>query len=367
MTTKNKDMILKKLLLANLFALLLAVPCYGQSVNDEQVVTFQFRAEKDMFSVSEGSNRSELQRLNTLVEQYRSEINNGEMPVYVNGYCTSLNSEDENLATARIRSNRVKSQLITTQKLKEPHFITLNQAIAYQGNNNMVTVTLRIPQKEEAIAYNESAPEEVKETQTVQIEDVAQSQSQESGPQASGEPQIIEEPLAAHNLPLSTYHLPLFFRTNLLHWLAGVPNVGFEYQVCENIGLLLNGGWSHWTGKTADKQHRIWYVSPELRYYLGDAKRWYLGLEGHAGQFNLKLNDTGRQFDLLGGGLTGGYKLTLSRVFDLDFNLGFGYTQLKDYEKYTQTNGVYVRTQPIKTKDYWGLTQAGVSLVWKIN
>jgi len=33
----------------------------------------------------------------------------------------------------------------------------------------------------------------------------------------------------------------------------------------------------------------------------------------------------------------------------------------------TQTNGVYVRTQPMETKNYWGLTQAGVSLVWKIN
>ena len=165
----------------------------------------------------------------------------------------------------------------------------------------------------------------------------------------------------------TTNNEPFSLRTNLLHWLTGVPNAGVEYQLNENIGLLLNGGWSRWTGETAAKQHRVWYISPEVRYYLGDAKRWYLGVEGHAGTFNLKLSDTGRQADFLGGGLTGGYKLTLNHAFDLDFNLGFGYAQLKDYEKYTQTNGVYVRTQPTETKNYWGLTQTSLSLVWKID
>ena len=364
MSTKRE--LLKKLLLSSLFALLLAMPCYGQSVDDEQVVTFQFRAKGDLFSISVGDNRSELQRLNDLVKQYRSEIERGEIPVYINGYCSSLSSENENLATARIRSNRVKTQLIVTQKLKESHFITRNQAIAYLGNGDIVTVTLRIPQ-EEVVLTHSAALQEVEEPQTVQIEEVAQPQVQESGPQASGEPQIIEETYSITYSQRSTQQ-SFTIRTNLLHWLAGIPNSGFEYQLNENIGLLLNGGWSHWTGETASKQHRVWYIAPELRYYLGDAKkRWYLGLEGHAGQFNLKLNDTGRQADFIGGGLTGGYKLTLSRIFDLDFNIGFGYAELMDYEKYTQTNGVYVRTQPTETKDYWGLTQAGISLVWKIN
>jgi len=357
---------LKKLLLANLFALLLIVPCYGQSVNDEQVVTFQFRAEKDMFSISVGNNRSELQRLNDLVKQYHSEIESGKMPIYINGYCTSLSSESENLTMARTRSNRVKSELITVKKLKETHFITRNQAIAYLGNNDIVTVTLRIPQKVEAVTYNEREQEEVKEVQIEEVQEV-QLQVQQPAPQTSkdGEPQIIEESLPILHSQNSTQQ-QFSIHTNLLYWLAGVPNAGFEYQPNENIGLFLNGGWSHWTDETASKQHRIWYISPEVRYYLGNAKRWHIGLEGHAGQFNFKFNDTGHQADFLGGGLTGGYKLQLSRVFDLDFNLGFGYAQLKDYEKYTQTNSVYVRTQPTETKDYWGLTKAGVSLVWKI-
>ena len=345
-------MILKKRLLLNLFALLLAVPCYGQSVDDEQVVTFQFRAKGEVFSVSEGNNRSELQRLSDLVKQYRSEIERGEMPVYLNGYCTSLNSENENLATARIRSNRVKTQLIVTQKLREQHFITRNQAIAYQGNGDIVTVTLRIPQEEKTIADYETTPKEVQESQV-----------RESAPQAIDEPQA-QETSSTFQPQRSTQKFAI--RTNLLHWAVLLPNLGIEYQPNETIGILLNGGWSCWTGETASKQYRIWYITPEIRYYLGEAKNGYLGVEAHAGSFNLKIGDTGRQADFVGGGITGGYKLQLNRSLDLDFNLGLGYARLMDFDKYTQINCVYVRTQPMENKNYWGLTQVGVSLVWKI-
>ena len=361
MSTKRKS--LKKLLLSSLFALLLAVSGYGQSVDDEQVVTFQFRAKGDMFSVSVGDNRSELQRLFNLLEQYRSEIERGEIPVYINGYCTSMSSEDENLSIARIRSNRVKTQLIVAQKLKELHFITYNQAIAYQGNGDIVTVTLRIPQKEEVVAYLESAPEKAKETQTVQAEEVAQSQVRESAPQAIDEPQA-QETFSTFQPQRSTQKFAV--RTNLLHWAVLLPNLGIEYQPNETIGILLNGGWSRWTSETSAKQHRVWYITPEARYYLGEAKHWYLGVEAHAGSFNLKVGDTGRQADFAGGGITGGYKLHLNRSLDLDFNLGLGYARLMDFDKYTRTNCVYVRTQPMENKNYWGLTQAGVSLVWKI-
>ena len=363
-------MIRKRLLLVNLLALLLIAPGYGQSAESEQVVIFRFLPEKNMFYTSVGSNASELQRLYNLVEQYRWAIEHGDIPVYINGYCTSLNSEQENMKTASIRSNRVKSELITNKGLMESHFVTNNHATAYQEHKDAVTVTLHIPQATPISIQTQEEEDivdiqiETREVQGTQPQPQAQ---EESGPQANGEPQMNEEALPVLHSPLPAQQ-QFTLRTNLLHWVAGVPNVGFEYKPTKSIGLLLNGGWSHWTGETASKQHRVWYIAPELRYYLGDAKkRWYLGLEGHAGQFNLKLNDTGRQADFIGGGLTGGYKLTLSRVFDLDFNIGFGYAELMDYEKYTQTNGVYVRTQPTETKDYWGLTQAGISLVWKIN
>ena len=63
-------------------------------------------------------------------------------------------------------------------------------------------------------------------------------------------------------------------------------------------------------------------------------KRGYLGVMYHAGEFNYKLGDTGKQGDLMGGGLTGGYLLKLNRALSLDFSLGIGCTHA-EYEKYT--------------------------------
>ena len=52
-----------------------------------------------------------------------------------------------------------------------------------------------------------------------------------------------------------------------------------------------------------------------------------------AGQFNYKLSETGKQGDLMGGGITAGYQLRLNKALDLDFNLGLGYLNA-DFEKY---------------------------------
>ena len=57
-------------------------------------------------------------------------------------------TEKENIKVAFIRSNRVKSELITRRGLLEEHFVTKNHATPYEGKKNMVVVTLRIPVKE---------------------------------------------------------------------------------------------------------------------------------------------------------------------------------------------------------------------------
>lgn len=70
-----------------------------------------------------------------------------------------------------------------------------------------------------------------------------------------------------------------------------------------------------------------------------------------AGQFNYKLSETGKQGDLMGGGITAGYQLRLNKALDLDFNLGLGYLNA-DYEKYEVIDGVRVR-RGNETKDWW--------------
>ena len=77
-----------------------------------------------------------------------------------------------------------------------------------------------------------------------------------------------------------------------------------------------------------------------------------------------KLSGTGRQGDLMGGGITGGYQLRLSDALSLDFNVAVGCLHA-DYEKYEVIDGVRVRAGK-ETKNWWGPVNAGVTLVWKL-
>ena len=105
-------------------------------------------------------------------------------------------------------------------------------------------------------------------------------------------------------------------------------------------------------------------MAPEFRHYIGKEKRGYLGVMFKTGQFNYKLSATGKQGDLTGGGITGGYQLKLNNALSMDFSLGLGYIYA-DYDKYVVINGVRVR-RGSETKNWWGPVSAGVTLVWNI-
>ena len=97
-------------------------------------------------------NDTELARLLECIENNKAIILDGKMPLLVDGYCNSQSSEAENLATAKIRANRVKSELITRAKIKEENFITRNHAT----EGDFVTVRLTVPVKETAVTDAEA-------------------------------------------------------------------------------------------------------------------------------------------------------------------------------------------------------------------
>ena len=153
-------------------------------------------------------------------------------------------------------------------------------------------------------------------------------------------------------------------RANLLRWATLTPDLGVEWRICPSWGIAVNGSWTSWSWNDKDRRYALWEVAPEVRYYMGEKKAWYLGAMFKAGQFNYKLSETGKQGDLMGGGITAGYQLRLNKALALDFNLGLGYLNA-DYEKYEVIDGVRV-LRGNETKDWWGPTNAGVTLVWKL-
>ena len=153
-------------------------------------------------------------------------------------------------------------------------------------------------------------------------------------------------------------------RANLLRWATLTPDLGVEWRICPSWGIAVNSSWTSWSWSDKDRRYALWEVAPEVRYYMGEKKAWYLGAMFKTGQFNYKLSETGKQGDLMGGGITAGYQLRLNKALALDFNLGLGYLNA-DYEKYEVIDGVRVR-RGNETKDWWGPTNAGVTLVWKL-
>ena len=83
-----------------------------------------------------------------------------------------------------------------------------------------------------------------------------------------------------------------------------------------------------------------------------------------AGQFNYKISETGKQGDLMGGGITAGYQLRLNKALALDFNLGLGYLNA-DFEKYEVIDGVRVR-RGNEPRPRWEKKKKKKTFVWKL-
>ena len=82
------------------------------------------------------------------------------------------------------------------------------------------------------------------------------------------------------------YHFAL--RANLLRWATLTPDLGLEWRVHSSWGILANGSWTSWTWNDNARRYALWEVMPEVRWYLGEKKAWYVGAMFKAGQFNYK-------------------------------------------------------------------------------
>lgn len=343
----------RKITLLTLFLWLMTVtfPVIAQQKADTTCI-FRFVPQKDMFYVPWKGNDTELARLLEYIENNKATILDGKLPLLVDGYCKSQGSKAENLATAKIRANRVKSELIIRAKIKEENFITHNHAT----EGDFVTVRLTVPVKETAVTDAEAearlAAEPTvagrRERQKAEAEKVAQQNTLANTP---SETKITTD-----------YHLSL--RANLLRWAILTPDLGVEWRICPSWGIAVNGSWTSWSWSDKDRRYALWEVAPEIRYYMGEKKAWYLGAMFKVGQFNYKISETGKQGDLMGGGITAGYQLRLNKALTLDFNLGMGYLNA-DFEKYEVIDGVRVRCGN-ETKNWCGPINAGVTLVWKL-
>lgn len=169
-------------------------------------------------------------------------------------------------------------------------------------------------------------------------------------------------------------------KTNLLYGgYALTPNLGVEIGLGRRTTLDISGGYN-WFNLDGDRNNNKklvhWMVQPEFRYFLCEKfNGHFFGVHALYSQYNIGGHNLPMLFGngaadyrhegwAAGAGLSYGYQLMLGRSWNLEFNIGVGYAQLR-YDKYLCPKcGDKVGTE---TKHYFGPTKAGVSLIWIIN
>ena len=392
----------KTVLLCTLLAMV-AAPMFAQATDKAPQVVFRFVEGKDMFYVPWNGNDRSLHQLLNILEKNKKQLQAGQMYISVSSYAASANDILTSERMAYIRNNRIKSELITQGGLTEQMFVTDRAILSSYGKeklHNVVVVTF--PASVEKVAeiagieaarrvenYNkersgkaererlfiEQAAREKAEAERLAKEQAErehlaaqekarkQAETERLAAEREEKERAETERLAAEAAAKAKAH-SLSLRANLLRWGTLTPDLGVEWRLNRHVGILVNGSYTSWTWNSNDRRYALWEIAPEARYYIGKEKRGYIGAIYKAGSFNYKLSEIGKQSNLMGGGLTGGYQLKLNKALNLDFSLALGCLHA-DYDKYIVIDGIRVR-QGKETKNWWGPISAGVTLVWNI-
>ena len=352
-----------------------------------QTFVFHYPPCIQMFKTDYKSNRQTLQLLKKQLQTFSK----GKDTLYVNGYSGECENDSRNQRTAFHRCINLKGYLINYYGLRERDFKTVNTPHNHPDLGDIVVISYSslppLKQMEEDVskslpAEKEQKTEEItpvvmeKETEPVreeqeikeEIQQVEQQvtpvqQEVKSEPEQTDKPMQTDESVSAPQTS-SRY---VAVKTNLAAWAGTIMNLAADVQVSEHFSVELPVLWCPWhvSSKHAVKTFTI---QPEGRYWLArPGKGHFFGVHAHIGWFNVKWNrdryqDTSRP--LLGAGISYGYLLPLGEHWAGEFTLGAGYANLKYNTYYNIGNGARIDT---RTKNYWGITRVGISVVYRFN
>lgn len=340
-----------------------------------------------MFKADYKSNRQTLQLLKKRLQTFSK----GKDTLYVNGYSGECENDSRNQRTAFHRCINLKGYLINYYGLRERDFKTVNTPHNHPDLGDIVVISYSslppLKQMEEDVsksvpAEKEQKTEEItpvvveKETEPVREELEIKEEIQQVEQQVTPVQQQVKSESEQTDKPMQTDELVsvsqtssryVAVKTNLAAWAGTIMNLAADVQVSEHFSVELPVLWCPWhvSSKHAVKTFTI---QPEGRYWLArPGKGHFFGVHAHIGWFNVKWNrdryqDTSRP--LLGAGISYGYLLPLGEHWAGEFTLGAGYANLKYNTYYNIGNGARIDT---RTKNYWGITRVGISVVYRFN
>lgn len=154
-------------------------------------------------------------------------------------------------------------------------------------------------------------------------------------------------------------------------------NLGVEAGVSPRWTIDLSGQFNGWK-LSEGKRWKHWAVQPEARYWFCDRfAGHFVGVHAHGGQYNIggfdgrlnflgtdfrKLRDTRYQGWFVGGGIAYGYAWILGRHWNLEAEIGFGYSYTR-YDRF-ECVGCGRQIESDQPHHYVGPTKAAVNLVY---
>lgn len=168
----------------------------------------------------------------------------------------------------------------------------------------------------------------------------------------------------------STWSRKLHIKTNAIGWGMAVANIAAEIDLAKHCSFTLPVYYSAWDYFKTTIKFRTFAVQPEFRYWLSeDNDGFFAGAHFGMAYYNLALDgdyryqDHNRETPAIGGGLSVGYRLPISKDnrWRVEFSLGAGAYSIY-YDMFYNTpdakDGLMIKS--IKSI-YWGIDQVSVS------
>ena len=167
----------------------------------------------------------------------------------------------------------------------------------------------------------------------------------------------------------------LAVKSNLLYDLTTTINLGVEIGLAHRWTVDIPFNYNPWRldGHT---RLRHWGIQPEIRYWFCNRfDGWFVGLHGHYVKFNVgglpdwsfiseNMQKNRYQGYLYGAGGSVGHSWILKNRWSLEATVGIGYARMV-FDKYPCAE--CGTSMGRRTKDYFGPTKVGLSLVYMIN
>lgn len=162
----------------------------------------------------------------------------------------------------------------------------------------------------------------------------------------------------------------LYIKTNAIGLGLGIANVAVEIDLAKHWSFTLPVYYSAWDYFKTTIKFRTAAIQPEFRYWLSEENDgFFAGAHFGLAYYNLafdgdyRYQDHNRETPAIGGGVSIGYRLPISRNnrWRVEFSFGAG-VYSSHYDKFYNTpntkDGLLIEN--IK-KTYWGIDQAAVS------